>query len=46
MQKRPEAYSVMIQEMPADDASDEALTKLFNFTSKGDVNYAVTHKNV
>lgn len=32
--------------MPAEDASDEALAKLFNFTSNGDVVYAAVGRNV
>lgn len=45
-QKQPQGYTVMVSEMPKDDANDEAMTKLFNFTSHGQVEYAATAKAV
>jgi hypothetical protein len=45
-QRQPYSYTCMIKEMPAEDANDEALTKLFNFTTNGNVDYAAVGRNV
>lgn len=44
--KQPQGYTVLVKEMPADGATEEALMKTFNDASRGQVNYATVAKQV